>query len=75
MTLDELIEKLQALKEREEPEPNALGCDPVAIRVDLGPDQEFEIEGVSVDCNAFADDWFVVIEAGLQVGLQKEAQP
>jgi hypothetical protein len=62
----QVIAKLQALRDVEAPATNAVDTDPVVIRIDLGPDQDFHVTDIYVDEPADYEerDSFVVIEGG-----------
>lgn len=64
MSIRALIRALQGLYEQED---NALPEFPIVIRLDLGPEQEFRIVGVSLEDPSVYDpgrDPYAVIEAG-----------
>jgi hypothetical protein len=62
----QVIAKLQALRDLEAPATNALDVEPVVIRIDLGPDQDFHVTDIYVDEPSDYEerDSFVVIEGG-----------
>jgi hypothetical protein len=66
MTLGSLLAALRGLTEIQCPGFNATPCDEVVVRIDLGPDQDFEVRSVYVeDRSGYDEDSIVVIEAGL----------
>lgn len=65
MTLGSLLTVLAGLPDIEWPDLNATEYDEVLIRIDLGRDQDFEVQSVYVeDRSAYDEDPIVVIAAG-----------
>src|SRR5579875_79937 len=76
MTLGTLLAALNRLTDIEWPDLNATADEEVVIRIDLGPDQDFEVRSVSVEDRAGCDeDPIVVIEAGLAWSPPAPSEP